>query len=155
MDFVGLLPPNQKLYFVHYQAGCLQLPPWGGELYDCFVLNRSLLPSPGVIVDLATEIARGTNDWVQVLGRDAELIHDAVDEAAVKTGRQKAVGDGSPMTSWHEDKSTVEAMMDFVLRGSFGTCDYLVAVFIGSNEEYSEALTSAKSRIAIRWRDCH
>jgi len=155
MDLVGLLPPNQKVYLVRYQPGCLQLVPWGNEPYDCFVLNLSPLLATREIADLATDIARGTNDWVQVLGPNAEEIHDAIDQAAVKTGRQKAIGDGSPMTSWHEDISTLEAMVDFVLRGSFGACDYLVAIFIGSSQDYSEADRLAKSRIATRWQGFH
>ncbi len=99
---------------------------------------------------LALEIARGRNEWVQTLGAQSEAIHDAVDKASVDLGRQSAVGDGNPMTSWHDDKLTVADMVDSVIRGSMGASDYLVALFIGSDQEYSEALLLAKARIASR-----
>jgi hypothetical protein len=155
VDYIGLLPPNQKVYFIHFQTGCLTLVPWGDEQYDCFVLNLSPLLHAGDIHRLALEIARGRNDWVQVLGAHCEAIHDAIDRASVEVGRQAAVGDGSPMTSWHTDKVTLQEMVDFVLRSSLGASDYLVVLLLGPDQEYSEALTLLRSQIGSRWKDFH
>ncbi len=152
MDFVGLLRATTKLYFARFQPGCLDCAPWGEEEYDCFVLNRSPLLTSIEMDQIAIEVAGGRNDWVQTLGRGSEKMHDAIDEASVRMGRQAAIGDGYPMTSWHEDVITLDEMVDFVLRGSLGgSSDYLVALIVGSDQEYSEALRIAKPKISARW----
>src|SRR5262249_47728733 len=76
-----------------YRSGCLAALPWGDQPFDCVVF----LCDPGRAVtmreELSRELARANLDWVQVCGKGAEGLHDAIDRASVAVGRQRAVGD--------------------------------------------------------------
>jgi hypothetical protein len=83
--------------------------PWGDAEFDCILVCAD--PARAILVaeSFASSIVRCRVDWVQVTGPDSERIHDLVDEPSVRAGVQAAVGDGRPMTSWHEEAESPAA----------------------------------------------
>ncbi len=79
--------------------------------------------------DLGTELARANVDWVQVAGNGAEALHDAIDCAS---GRH---GDGSPMTSWHNEARSVEEMAE-VASLCFGGRERVLVLVVGQAREF-------------------
>jgi hypothetical protein len=140
MQVVGPLPYDQTIYATRFHRGCITTEAPTHECIDCFVL---LLGQPLDEVDtdaLTTELASANNDWVHVLGRNSESLHDAVDEMSVRLGRQRAVGDGFPMTSWHDDLVTIDEMADFIALGGHGGAAALIVIVIGDEFAFSSAL---------------
>ncbi|MBN2513795.1 MAG: hypothetical protein JXB18_12725 [Sedimentisphaerales bacterium] len=78
--------------------------------------------------------------WFYTLGPKSEWLHDQIDLASVRSGRQKTVGDGSPMTSWHEDVNTYAEMADFVCPATNDFCVILVIGNISDFEQFMIAL---------------
>jgi hypothetical protein len=86
---------------------------------------------------LLSELILKKSDWFEVLGCQSESLHDTIDHLSVSLGRQKAVGDGSPMTAWFEDIITPKAMAEHVYEFGFGGEDNRVILLIGNSDEYS------------------
>jgi hypothetical protein len=108
------------------------LLPWRDASFDLFLALFACTPSS--YPDIAARAAKYNVDWVQIAGRDAELVHDLVDQASVNQGRQKQIGEGKPMTSWHEEAITPEQMAE-VACSCFGTADRVLCVVIGSEAD--------------------
>ena len=96
-------------------------PPWKGEECDAFVV---VLDGESLSERLADEIAEGLVrlpvDWVETMGARCEFLHDRIDEASVLIGRQRKVGDGNPMTAWHERLSETNEMTSYIRMGGHG-----------------------------------
>jgi hypothetical protein len=88
-------------------------------------------------------------DWVQVAGSGAQDLHDAIDAAGVTVGRQLAVGEGSPMTSWHEEALAVEEMAD-VASLCFGGHERVLVLVVGSATDLRESVAAVKYRLTSR-----
>lgn len=99
--------------------------------FDCFVINRmqGRACDQGDLIDAVAARA----GWVEVFGFDAETIHDAIDNASVRLLRQRAVGDGTPMTAWHEDITQDSAIASYIWTGGQGHAPHKVALVIGSS----------------------
>lgn len=87
--------------------------------FDCVVCDL-LGVEPAEYASVLEELCRTRVDWVATCGPLAEAWHDAIDEASVRVGRQSKVGDGSPMSAWHDDATSFEQMAE-------------VARFVGGN----------------------
>jgi hypothetical protein len=61
-------------------------------------------------------------------------LHDAIDRASVAAGRQRAVGDGSPMTSWHEEEQSAEEMAE-VAALCFGGHERVLVLVVGDERD--------------------
>ncbi len=120
--------------------------PWGSEECDAFVaiLDPQLLTGQ-LATDLSLRIVGLTVDWVETMGEKAESLHDSIDNASVLIGRQKRVGDGIPMTAWHQDLSHVDQMRDYLVLGGHGGTENKLVVVIGP--EGSAALLAERLRI--------
>jgi hypothetical protein len=123
---------SRSYYVLPYATGCLEHLPWGSERFDCILCSCDATAVREAARDLAPAVARARTDWVQTTGALAEWLHDEVDRASVEVGRQSAVGDGSPMTSWNQ-KAVALATMAEVVVNCFGGCDQVLAVVIGGD----------------------
>jgi hypothetical protein len=110
--------------------------PWGLDPFDCVVFLCEKLPDSASI---AAELAGTAADWIQVAGVGAEALHDAIDRASVAIGRQRAVGDGSPMTSWHEEDTTPAQMAQVALL-CFGGEDRVAIVVVGNAQAFEASV---------------
>jgi hypothetical protein len=115
--------------------------------FDCFIVNGragSLGSNHPLTI---SAIASQTIGWVEVLGVEAESIHDAVDLASVRAGREQEVGDGEPMTTWN---STVEEdeIADYVLAGGQGEHALKLVVHFGGQEHEKVFLDLLRKRLA-------
>jgi hypothetical protein len=114
--------------------------------FDCFIVNesRDTLATNALVI---SAIAQRVHDWVEVFGVDAEAIHDAIDLASVDAGRQQAVGDGNPMTSWNLMESVIDAA-DYMSTGGHGTSDLKLLVHFGSQESERHFVNVLKATLA-------
>lgn len=118
-----------------YIRGITQLIAHIGN-FDCFVISRrSANIQQDEITQIISLIANSTVDWVEVIGFNAEAIHDAIDLASVGAGRQKAVGDGVPMTAWDSDYHADDAVAKYILTGGFGSYDKKLIFYFGTAEQ--------------------
>jgi hypothetical protein len=124
-----------------YVVSRLKIPspdelPWGGEECDAFVavLAAELLTDE-LAGKISSSLVRLRTGWVETMGERSEYVHDLVDNASVEAGRQARVGDGNPMTAWHDDMHDVNAMIEYVRIGGQGaTGNKLVVVIAGEDE---------------------
>lgn len=120
-----------RRYFVGlYVEECLAQLPWDAEPFDCVVCLHDSPMNHGELDRLSLALAATHTDWIQIVGKNSEVLHDAVDEASVAIGRQSAVGDGQPMTSWHDDATTPDEMAE-VARLCFGGHDQVLVLVVG------------------------
>lgn len=127
-----------------YQPGCIAALPWGDARFDCAVLLCDPDRAKRQIVALGAELVRANLDWVQVAGIGSEAAHDAIDAASIACGRQAAVGDGSPMTSWHDEARSIRHMADEVfLCGQ----DWVLILVIGNEADLHAAATALRGRV--------
>jgi hypothetical protein len=132
-----------------YHAGCLEALPWGDEPFDCVVFLCDPDRVQAVRTTLSIEMARAKVDWVQVAGNGAKELHDAIDAASVAVGRQQAVGDGSPMTSWHEEALAVEEMAD-VASLCFGGHERVLVLVVGGAADLGTSVAAVKDCLTQR-----
>src|SRR5438034_3293387 len=102
MKLLGRDETGRRYYAVLYEPGCLRTLPWGRRRFDCGIFVH-WSASRESVEHCIQEAVRRNNDWVCTYGADAEAWHDRVDHASVEIGRQKRVGDGSPMTAWFDE----------------------------------------------------
>lgn len=101
--------------------------------FDVFLINcRPVFD--GINSQLINAIAKYTRGWVEVFGFNSERIHDEIDLASVRLGRQPAVGDGIPMTVWNDTQSEV-GIADYIQTGGQGTAEKKLIVIVGSTKD--------------------
>ena len=88
--------------------------------------------------DLIAAVAGCNSGWVEVFGFNSEAIHDEIDRASVRAGRQQAVGDGVPMTSWNDDPIDIDFCR--IKDGGHGVADIKLLIVIGSSDEQAHFL---------------
>jgi hypothetical protein len=137
---------DRRYYAVLHRIGCLAELPWGHEPFDCVVMLCDHVRAEAVRSAVSYELVRTNVEWVSVAGEGAEALHDAIDQASVTIGRQKAVGDGSPMTSWHTDERSVEAMAELAC-SCFGGEDQVLIVVIGPEADFQAAVQALQKRL--------
>ena len=52
-------------------------------------------------------------------------------------GRQLRVGDGSPMTAWHDDLTELDAMLDYISLGRLGASVNKLVLVVGPEQSAS------------------
>ncbi len=139
-------------YFV---SGC-EIPgsrelPWLDEECDAFVaiLEPGRLKT-GLADDIAVRLVRLRTDWVETMGGRSEFLHDHIDNWSVAIGRQVKVGDGSPMTAWHEDIASMEGMTDYIGLGGLGASDNKLVVVVGPDDSASLFASSLARAVTTR-----
>ena len=120
---------------------CLRTEAWGdksvaGKIlrldpgFDCFVVNHARPPSVASSDAIVTAIASRVGGWVEVFGEWAEIVHDAIDTASVSLGRQAAVGDGNPMTTWTVTLNAND-VASYIWTGGQGEGTRKLVLFVG------------------------
>jgi hypothetical protein len=105
---------------------------WTIQECDVFVITLDgTLLSDEIISKIAAEIVKLPVDWVETFGPRCEYLHDRIDAASVSMGRQERVGDGCPMTAWHDDLSDIEDIVSYILTGGQGSAETKIVVVIG------------------------
>ncbi|MGE0145639.1 MAG: hypothetical protein AB7T19_20305 [Planctomycetota bacterium] len=117
-----------------YAGGELPSLPWADAVFDCIVIAGEEASAQHHGAPFADVIVRRRVDYVQTTGPRAEWLHDLIDEASVRNGRQDAVGDGSPMTTWHDDALSFPQICE-VAECCFGSADDVLCVVLGSEED--------------------
>lgn len=113
--------------------------PWETEECDVFVvtLDGKLLPN-NLADEIAIEIVSLPVDWVETFGPRCEYLHDRIDAASVLIGRQEKVGDGSPMTAWHNHLSDIEEIVSYLRTGGQGSAGIKIVLVIGAERSADE-----------------
>src|SRR4029453_2131316 len=81
--------------------------PWGDEqFYALFFVSASAAPAK--VEQALRSLVAANTDWIFTAGTQPEFWHDRVDQLSVEVGRQQQVGDGSPMTAWFEEITSLD-----------------------------------------------
>jgi hypothetical protein len=118
--------------------------PWQDAECDAFVA----ILADGLLTDqvtkaVSTSLVELPTDWIETMGSRAEFLHDRIDDASVAVGRQNRVGEGSPMTAWHEDLADINAMIEYVRLGGLGASNNKLVVVIGpeaASQQFADRL---------------
>jgi hypothetical protein len=118
--------------------------PWGNEAFDIILLvNDASLVSDALVHSVIEQLVLQDTGWFQVLGTGSETLHDVIDLTSVRLGRQKAIGDGSPMTSWDDDITTYEKMSEYAHNCLGGNNNKLV-VILGDDHDFIKFIEEFK-----------
>jgi len=122
---------------VEGKASAIDQLPWRVEESDAFVvvLDGKLL-SDELAVEIAESLVKLPVDWIETMGARSEYLHDLMDEASVAMGRQEKVGDGNPMTAWHQF-SDIWEMVSYLRVGGLGSTERKIVIVVGP--EHSSA----------------
>jgi hypothetical protein len=115
----------------------LKFLPWDDKVFDVVIviLSQELLTKRSVLM-MVEDLVSKNSDWFDVLGLNSEWLHDEIDLLGVKVGRQKAVGEGFPMTAWYEDITDISEMAEHSCDGLLSGRDYRVVLVIGDSSDY-------------------
>jgi hypothetical protein len=128
LEFTG---ERLREFFVGlYSSESLRRLPWADSAFDCIFVAIEGEKARPLGVSFASSIVQTNVDYVQTVGPDSEWLHDLVDEEAVLSGRQSAVGDGSPMTTWHDEVVTLEGAAE-IAHLCFGSTPYVLCLLTG------------------------
>jgi hypothetical protein len=147
---IGQDDADTTYFAVKYELGCLSGMPWGDEKFDCLIFKHD---NDDLMRQAIDELLTKNCDWVHTAGKDSEYWHDYIDQRSVDLGRQADVGDGNPMTAWHEEMTNPEKWESTI---NFGGSDYFLIVLVGFTEikrvletlkgKFAEDLTSGSRR---------
>ena len=84
---------------------------------------------------------------MEVFGTGAEQIHDAIDAASVKVGRQFAAGDGALMTTWNREVDDDE-LIQYISTGGQGESTMKLLLYFASGPEEEQFFARIKDRLA-------
>jgi len=122
---IGQDDADVTYFAVEYENGCLSTLPWGVEQFDCLILKNDNDEKMNQAID---ELLAKNCDWVHTAGKESEYWHDYIDQRSVDLGRQAAIGDGNPMTAWHEEMTGPEKWTPII---NCGGSDYFLIVLVG------------------------
>ena len=148
--FVGKDITGRRYYAVRFGPGCLDSLPWRDEPFDCAVCACDADQTRRHGDEIAALLVAANTDWITTTGRDAEWLHDLVDNASVQHGRQHAVGDGSPMTAWDEDAIAFDQMAEAAYYSSHGNTDQTLALVVGAAIDVNCLVESLRGCLANR-----
>jgi hypothetical protein len=133
----------------HSEESHLAELPWGEKQFDAFIviLRESAVSSDLIHIVIAELVMRNT-DWIETVGPKSEWLHDEIEKASVRLGRQKQVGDGSPMTAWHNDIKKLSDMVEYVGNGGHGGNDYKAVIVIGNPIDFTMFVEELKENIS-------
>jgi hypothetical protein len=146
---IGADNVGRQFYACLYTLDCLANLPWGEDPFDCVVFLCDKQAWREDVSRLSRALASTNTDWIQVAGDDSEELHDAVDQASVDIGRQDAVGDGSPMTSWHDDARTPDQMAE-VAELCFGAHERVLVLVVGREHDLAVSVAALQQRLPRR-----
>lgn len=138
-----------RLYVCPFDAEHLRSLPWGDERFDVFLIALDGADTDEKTRGAITQLVKLNNDWIETFGETAEQLHDQIDEASVTCGRQRAVGDGSPMTAWHDALTASSEVIDYIRRGGHGSCDYKLIALVGT-DRVSSFIRDLKKQLPAR-----
>lgn len=125
-------------------------PPEMDAPFDCFIVNQCESTDNTSFRVFSRALCAGELQWAEVLGVEAERLHDAIDEASVAIGRQLKVGDGSPMTTWKTfsriGPSERSAIAEYIATGGQGETDVKLIVVFGDIELFDKLVEEIESR---------
>src|SRR4051812_1538838 len=81
--------------------------PWEDELFDALVFVATTANDSDVET-VSRTLVRANTEWIFTAGRRSEYWYDRTDQISVELGRQKCVGDGSPLTAWLEEIQSLD-----------------------------------------------
>ena len=144
VQYIGHDQCGCHVYAVRFSPGCLEAAPWGAEKFECtiFACDPREVREQGH--EIAAAVVDANTDWINTTGPEAERLHDLIDAAAVERGRQAAVGDGSPMTAWHEEALGLDQMAELACL-SMGGQDYVVALVVGDESDFADSVAALRS----------
>lgn len=124
--------------------------PWGDEEFDVgiCIFEEGVLSEDSFVRMIEGLVVKNC-DWVSTFGRSSERLHDEIDRASVRMGRQKAVGDGSPMTGWNEKLVTCEAMAENLSVCIHGGCDYRLIIVVGGSDDFDRLVEGFREQERI------
>jgi hypothetical protein len=99
---------------------------------------------------LAREVVVAKTEWVHTLGPRSEELHDRIDAASCEVGRQHAVGDGDPMTAWHDQPATLAEMIESGTRFRYGGSDHVLFLVVADESRYTDAAEELKRAVSAR-----
>ncbi len=143
---IGKTALGPDLYAVRYQPGCFADLPWGREEFDCLVWLGDVLTDER-LAEVARAVAELNNDWIDVAGHRSQELHDEIDQAAVALGRQRAVGDGCPMTAWHTEVQSIPALAQLAC-SHCGNNDNLLVIVVAAERVLEEAVNALRNELA-------
>lgn len=129
-----------------YHGHALPPLPWGEQQFDCVLVVADDAEMRRLVGSFAEEIVRHAVDYVQTTGAHAELLHDSIDAASVGAGVQDVVGDGRPMTAWHDDARSLAEMCE-VAALCFGSADAVLCVIVGSEQDRHAFVALLRARL--------
>jgi hypothetical protein len=138
---------GDKFCSIHYTSEFYSIVPKDirETRFDCFVVNlQQSLPSD-TLSTIANQLAQPMFEWIEVFGYNAKNIHDMIDIAAVKIGRQRIVGEGNPMTTWDDDPIDIDVILTYIYTGGQGTCDWKIILVIGTEEEFRDVVQAQRA----------
>ena len=105
------------------------------EECDAFIvtLDGKFL-SDELVDEIAATIVKLPVDWVETFGPRCEYFHDRIDLASVSAGRQEKVGDGNPMTAWHNRFGNIDEIVSYIGAGGHGAAETKIVVLIGPEQ---------------------
>lgn len=139
----------RSFYACRYDGGALPTLPWGSAEFDCVLVCLDPDRSRQLAGSFSVEIVTHAIDYVQTTSVHAEWLHDRVDEAAVAAGLQEQVGDGMPMTAWHEDAVTLPQIIEVAI-DCLGSADQVLCLVVGRDSDVAEFAAELRRRLEER-----
>ena len=141
---------QEESYFIcsHDDGGNFENLPWNTQEFDVIIciLNTPITLKSSFLTTIEKLVITNC-DWIDVIGLGAEYLHDQIDLASVKMGRQIKVGDGSPMTTWNEESLTHELAADWCFDSILGGHDNRLIMIVGDFQQFNEFIDVFQKKI--------
>jgi hypothetical protein len=145
MDCIEIIAGSTTYFISDHNVPAREQLPWREEECDAFI---AILDPEGLTDEKAREACLGLirlrTDWIETMGNRAEFFHDLIDNTSVAIGRQSRIGDGDPMTAWHDHFPGLAEMIDYVKLGGHGASENKLIVVIGP--DFAAALFAERLR---------
>ncbi|MGJ8640870.1 MAG: hypothetical protein ACSHYA_15880 [Opitutaceae bacterium] len=145
MKEIGKDEVDVTYFACDYTEGFLSNLPWGDDQFDCLFFPASPIDE-SAYAKAVEEILKKHIDWVFTCEPNSERWHDLLDEMAVALGRQKEIGDGSPMTAWFDEIKKIE---DWDTSYNYGGSDYFLFVFISASDSLESRMERLRRRLKV------
>jgi hypothetical protein len=144
---------DRHIFVVQFALGCLEELPWGSEPFDCTVFAFDVNLLRQLSASICSFLVEANTGWINTTGWEARWLHDEIDTASVRHGRQYAVGDGSPMTAWFDDAMDAQAMADIALSMGEGH-EHVLALIVGTEADLDTAAAAIRAHLTKPgWRE--
>jgi hypothetical protein len=150
-DFIRVDESNARIFVAKYRPSCLIDVPWSNSPFDCFLITGDNGNSRCHFQQVAIDVVSSCCVWVEVCGFASQELHDAIDQSSVSVGRQQRIGDGSPMTAWHDELTDLDSVAAWIAIDGLGSEAIKVALVLSDDinpgtlaEQITRRLTAAK-----------